>query len=189
MIRRVLDRVHARDARGFTLVELLIASALMVVVGVVVGGILINSLVAEKTVRTTTQATSAGQLVASAIESGVRNATWIDLDTTGGEYFLRVRTASGEATVTWNCKAWFISGGSVYQRTSSAAITKPSASNLTGWTLLASGVAQSGSAPLLVKDGKRIDLTLEVSAGDARPVLISTSALSRQTGTESAPCS
>ncbi len=85
--------------RGFTLVEMLIAAGLMALVAAIIGGILINSLSAEKTVRTTTQAASAGQLVATSIERGVRNATWIDLATTGGEYFLRVRTASGGETV------------------------------------------------------------------------------------------
>jgi prepilin-type N-terminal cleavage/methylation domain-containing protein len=176
------------DQRGFTLVELLIAVSLMVLVSVVIGGILINTLTAEKTVRTTTQATSAGQLVASSIEQGVRNATWIDLAATGGEYFLRVRTASGAATVTWNCQAWFISGGKTYMRLSPTVITRPTTANLTGWTLLASGLTQSGTTSLLTKDDRQIHITFEVSAGDAKPVLISTSALSRQTGTESAPC-
>ncbi len=75
-------RLHNRDEQGFTLVELLIASGLMVLVAVIIGGILFNSLTAEKTVRTTTQAASAGQLVASSIEQGVRNATWLDLAAT-----------------------------------------------------------------------------------------------------------
>jgi prepilin-type N-terminal cleavage/methylation domain-containing protein len=177
------------DQRGFTLVELLIASGLMVLVAVIIGGIFFNSISAEKTVRTTTQAASAGQLVATSLEQGVRNATWLDLASTNGEYFLRVRTASGAATVTWNCQAWFVSGGSAYFRTATTAITRPTTANLTGWTLLASGLAQSGSTAVLSRDDRQIHITFEVSAGDAQPVLIQTSALSRQTGTESAPCS
>lgn len=178
-----------RDDKGFTLVELLIASGLMVLVAVIVGSILVNSFNAEKTVRTTTQAASAGQLVASSIEQGVRNATWLDLAATNGEYFLRVRTASGAETVTWSCQAWFVSGGSAYTRVATTAITRPTTANLTGWTLLASGLAQSGSTAVLSKDNRQIHITFEVTAGDAQPVLIQTSALSRQTGTESAPCS
>lgn len=177
-----------RAEGGFTLVELLVAAALMVLVSVVIGGILINTLNAEKTVRTTTHAASAGQLVATSIERGVRNADQLRLDASGGEYFLTAHTAAGGTTLTWNCQAWFIGGGAAYTRVSPSAIARPSVADLTGWTELATGLAPSGSAAILSRDDRRIHITFEVAAGDAQPVLISTSAVSRQTVTEGTLC-
>ncbi len=177
------------DTSGFTLVELIVASSLMVVIAVVIGNILITTLGSEKTIRTTTQATSSGQLVAQSLDKGVRNANWISSPPylASGEYFLAVRTASGTAVVSYSCQAWFISStGSAYVRTSSTAIAKPTGGNLTGWTLLTTGVERAGTADILSVSGKQVTITFEVDAGDAPNVLISTSALSRQTG--GAPC-
>ena len=173
------------DSSGFTLVELIVASSLTVVIAVVIGNILITTLSSEKTVRTTTQATSSGQLVAQSIDKGVRNANWISSPPylAGGEYFLAVRTASGTAVVSYSCTAWFISStGSAYVRTSPTAIAKPTGGNVTGWTLLTSGIERAGTADILSVSGKQVTITFEVDAGDAPNVLISTSALSRQTG-------
>jgi type II secretory pathway pseudopilin PulG len=185
---RLLRRLRDESA-GFTLVELVVASSLTVVIAVIIGGILITTLGSEKTIRTTTEATSNGQLVAQTIDKGVRNATWIDLTAASGEYFLTVRTASSTAVVTYSCQAWYITpAGSAYMRTSPTKITKPTGGNVTGWTLLTGGIQQSGTASILSRTGRQIDMTFEVDAGDAQNVLISTSALSRQTSTESAPC-
>lgn len=185
LLRRLRD-----ESSGFTLVELVVASSLTVVIAVVIGGILLTSLGSERTIRTTTQATSGGQLVAQSIDKGVRNATWIELTTGAGDYFLAVRTAGGGATVTWNCQAWYISpDGSAYTRTSSSRITKPAgSSDVAGWTLLTTGIRPADGASILTRNGREIAITFEVDAGDAPAVLISTSALSRQTSTESAPC-
>jgi hypothetical protein len=148
-----------------------------------------STLGSERTIRTTTQATSGGQLVAQSIDKGVRNATWIDLTAASGEYFLTVRTASSTAVVTYSCQAWYITpAGAAYMRTSPTKITKPVAGNVTGWTLLSTGIQQSGSSSILSRSGREIAMSFEVDAGDAPDVLISTSALSRQTSTESAPC-
>ena len=182
--RRVRD-----DSSGFTLIELVVASSLTVIVAVVIGSILISTLGSEKTIRTTTQATSAGQLVAQSIDKGVRNATWIDLTAASGEYFLTVRTASQTAVVTYRCQAWYITpAGVAYMTSSPTKITKPSDGNVTGWTLLTTGIHQSGTASVLSRAGREVTITFEVDAGEAQDVLITTSALSRQTSTESAPC-
>ena len=183
-IRRLRD-----DASGFTLVELIVSSMLIVVIAVVIGNILLTTLGSEKTIRTTTQATSSGQLVAQSIDKGVRNATWIDLTAASGEYFLTVRTASSTATVTYSCQAWYITqAGVAYMQTSANKITKPVGGNVAGWTLLTTGVQQVGTTSILSRTGREVTITFEVDAGDAQNVLITTSALSRQTSTESAPC-
>lgn len=175
------------DQRGFTLVELLIASGLMVLVATIIGGILFNSLNAEKTVRTTTQAASQGQLVATSIQNGVRNATWLSPLVASGD-FLAVRTASGAESVTYSCQAWFITGGTAYMRISNTAITRPTTSNLTGWTQLATGLTKAGAEFIVWNSSRQVTITFEVSAGDAQPVLISTSALSRQSAEQAGSC-
>jgi Tfp pilus assembly protein PilW len=184
LARRLRD-----ETSGFTLIELVVASSLTVIIAVVIGGILISTLGSEKTIRTTTEATSGGQLVAQSIDKGVRNATWIDLTAVSGEYFLTVRTASSTAVVTFSCQAWYITpAGTAYLKTSPTKITKPVGGNVSGWTLLTTGIQQAGTASILSRTGRQIDMTFEVDAGDAQNVLISTSALSRQSSTESAPC-
>ena len=121
LTRRLRD-----ESSGFTLIELVVASSLTVIISIVIGSMLISTLGSEKTVRTTTQATSSGQLVAQSIDKGVRNATWIDLTASSGEYFLTVRTASSTATVTYRCQAWYITpAGTAYMQSSPTKITKP----------------------------------------------------------------
>ena len=187
-VRRLASRLRD-ESSGFTLIELVVASSLTVIIAIVIGSMLISTLGSEKTIRTTTQATSAGQLVAQSIDKGVRNATWIDLTAASGEYFLTVRTASSTAVVTYSCQAWYVTpAGSAYVKSSPTKITKPTGGNVTGWTLLTTGVQQAGTASILSRTGREVTITFEVDAGDAQNVLITTSALSRQTSTESAPC-
>ena len=184
LARRLRD-----ESSGFTLIELVVASSLTLIIAIVIGSILMSTLGSEKTIRTTTQATSNGQLVAQSIDKGVRNATWIDLTAASGEYFLTVRTASSTATVTYSCQAWYITpAGSAYVQNSPTKITKPTAGNVSGWTLLTTGVQQVGTTSILSRTGREVTITFEVDAGEAQNVLITTSALSRQTSTESAPC-
>ena len=187
-MRRLARRLRD-ESSGFTLIELLVASSLTVIIAIVIGSMLMSTLGSEKTIRSTTQATSAGQLVAQSIDKGVRNATWIDLTAASGEYFLTVRTASSTATVTYSCQAWYFTpGGSAYVKSSPTKITKPTGGNVTGWTLLTTGIQQAGTASVLARTGREVTITFEVDAGEAQDVLIRTSALSRQTSTESAPC-
>ena len=184
LARRLRD-----ESSGFTLIELVVASSLTVIIAIVIGSMLISTLGSEKTIRTTTQATSSGQLVAQSIDKGVRNATWIDLTAASGEYFLTVRTASSTAVVTYRCQAWYITpAGAAYVQSSPTKITKPTGGNVAGWTLLTTGIHQAGTASVLSRTGREVTITFEVDAGEAQDVLIRTSALSRQTSTESAPC-
>ncbi|WP_150307837.1 hypothetical protein [Planctomonas psychrotolerans] len=189
------DRGEARYERGFTLVELLIYSMLSIVVLLIVGGILINSLRAEQLVRTSTDATSTGQLVSQSVTTGVRNASAIAWsEPAPGTELLLVRTVGSGATETWSCQAWHFGGGEVRTTRSTSLIPTPTAAALSGWTLLVDGAAPSAGSPVFDLDAteRRVDLTVEVAAGTGKPVLIKTSALSRQpvspTGAESAPC-
>lgn len=181
------------EERGFTLVELLIYSVLSVIVLLIVGGFLINSLSAERTVRDLTTASSSGQLVAQSISSGVRDASALMVTApSAGTELLVVRTMGTADVPDWTCQAWYYGAGEIRTRTSSGAIPIPDATTVTDWTLIGEWIQPASSDPVFTLIGNRVDLNLEVTTGDGQPVLISTSAVSRQpipaTGVISAPC-
>lgn len=177
-----------RDAaeNGFTLVELLVYMVLAVVVLLIVGGVLINTLTTERTVRDATQASNTGQLVAKSVGHGVRNASDIWLSAPGVvPELLMVRTVGSDATPNWFCQAWSYDSGEVRTSTSTEAImTGQTSSTVTSWTLLADGVepvVESAVAqPVFGVSGRQVTLNLDVSTGDGQPVLISTVSTSRQ---------
>ena len=187
-----------RNERGITLVELLIYSMLAILVLAIVGSILINSLRAERTVRDANEATTVGQLLAQSVTTGVRNASAITLSAPEPDtQLLVVRTVTAGDIAEWSCQAWYVGAGEVRTTRSSAAIPTPTAASVADWTLLGGGIEPGlifayENDPADPQDGRRVDLDAQVSVEDGLPVLITTSALSRQpipsTGVVSAPC-
>lgn len=182
-----------KSERGFTLIELLVYMMLSVVVLLIVGGILINSLNAEKIVRNSVEAADSGQIVSQSVTKAVRNASAIRLTApTTNSQMLTVRTT--DAATGWVCRAWYYGAGEVRMTTSTTVISTPTGLELEDWMLLGEDIRQVGSTPVFALAGadRQVNLTLEAETGNSRPVLISTSALSRQpvpaTGVETAPC-
>jgi type II secretory pathway pseudopilin PulG len=178
--------------RGFTLIELLVYMMLATVVLLIVGGILINSLKAEQTVRNSVEGADTGQLVSQSVTKGVRNASAIRLTAPASDsQLLTVRTTDSTG---WVCRAWYYGAGEVRMTTSAAAIATPTETEARSWTLLGDDVRQVAGVPVFTLTGadRQVDLTLEAETGTGRPILISTSAFSRQpvpaTGVETAPC-
>lgn len=179
--------------RGFTLIELLVYMMLAVVVLLIVGGILINSLKAEQAVRKSVEGADTGQLISQSVTKAVRNASAIQLTAPAADsQLLTVRTT--DAASGWVCRAWYYGAGEVRTTTSATAIATPTATQARTWTLLGKNIRQVSSAPVFALTGsdRKVDLGLEAATGNGLPILISTSALSRQpvpaTGVESAPC-
>lgn len=185
--------ISTRDERGFTLIELLIYMVLSVVVLLIVGGFLINSLKAERTVHDATQASSTGQLVAKSVGHGVRNASAVWHSAAGAvPEILIVRTADSGNTESWLCQAWSYQNGQVRTKTSTVLIPTTTASIAT-WTLLGDGMQPVSGSPVFGGTGRNVSLKLDVDTGEGQPVRISTSLHSRQpvpaTGVEvSLPC-
>ena len=180
-----------KSERGFTMIELLIASMLSVLVLVLIGGMLINSLSSERVVRNATAASNAGQLVAKSVTKGVRNASNINLtEPVPGEQLLMVRTAgASDDAGAFKCQAWYFAPGEVRMKISSTAILAPTPAQLATWTLVGDGIEQVAGAPILTRnpvDGKKIDIKLNAVSGDGAPVLINTSTVSRQPAPTSA---
>jgi len=183
---------RGRDA-GFTLIELLVYISLAGIVLSIVGGMLISSLRAEASVRTASEATTLGQLIARSVQGGMRNASAARLTTNADNtQMLIVRTAGRGASVVWSCQAWFydpINGGTFYTRTTTPATTiaVPTASTIGSWTLLGRGIATTG-APVFAGIPTRISVDLDIEAGDRAPISITTTATTRTLATESQPC-
>ncbi len=166
---------------GFTLVELMVYFSLLVVVMLIVGGIFINSVNAERTVRGVNDSTNQGQLVAQSVTNGVRNSSNIQLTTpVAGAQLLITRSVGSAATPAWTCNAWYFANGEIRTKQSATSIAVPTATELATWTLLDRSVKVNGSNPVFALTARRIDLTFESKNDTGKAVLFKTSASSRQ---------
>ena len=173
-----------RSERGFTMIELLIYSMLATVVLVIVGGMLINALNAQNTVRDATDASNTGQLVSQSVTHGVRHARALDLDApTAGSEVLRALVVDDAVTtpVVAHCEAWYFGGGEIRTTRSDTQIPLPlNPADVSDWTLLADGALPVGTAPVFAISGLTADLRVQLDSGKGLPVLIETTAASRQ---------
>ena len=203
-------RSHARcferrtnDEAGYTLVELLIYSSLLVLILTVVGGILLNAMKSEQEVIASADANGVSQLIASSISSGMRNATEIDVPGSAhgpNDQFLVLNTVSSDPDKTADdhvCQAWYYTeakGGALYYQREATpeAINATSPTNLSGWTLLGSGLTRTGQPIFSAADTVTPAITLNFAItadGDGTPALISTTFKTRQgPSTETAQC-
>ena len=173
------------STRGFTLIELVVSAALGVLVMALVGGMLVSTLNAQSSVRAAAQSSNTGQLVAKALTRDVRGAR--DLTTAvpfAGTCLLRLTVVDNALTVPVSVRfvAWYFGNGEIRTRRSTIAIPDPVSPTAvtTAWTLLATGVQRSGSTPVFTANGPQVGLTFTVAGSAGAPVLIQTTAISRQ---------
>jgi prepilin-type N-terminal cleavage/methylation domain-containing protein len=181
---------------GFTLVELLISSALAVLILTIAGGLLLSGMRTQETATSVTDATISAQQIARSVQGGVRNASALSM-TVGGdpgsELLLARVIGSGTDSAAMHCQAWYYTtqnGGAVYTTTSVAAIAAPGGPPISGWTLLGTGVSPSasGGPVFLAPSNSRVELTYKVAAAAHPYVLINTTTFTQQSTTVSAPC-
>ena len=187
-------RARAGFDAGFTLVELLIYMAFTVVVLTLVGGMLINSLNAQRSIVSRSEATTSGQTVAQSVHSGVRNAVKHELSATDtdADQLLVVQTLQlgSEPAI---CLAWYYKADddAIYYQRASTPITAPLDDDYDGWLLLATGVQSRGG---IFDDadsgaGTRIALSFSVAVSeDGAPVLIESTTVSRDNISGTAQC-
>lgn len=184
---------------GFTLIEMLVASALSIILLTIAGGILINGLRTQEMARTVTDATNTAHQIVRSVQAGVRNASAITIssDAASGTQLLLARTIGPDPNSTAaSCQAWFytpLNGGTVYttRTTPASAITLPSGGPQGAWTILGSGVSPADPATGKVfnaPSGGRVELRFDVAAGAHPYVLIDTMTYTPQSATVSAPC-
>lgn len=179
---------------GMTLVELLVYSLLLVVILAIGGSIIISTIGSQQTVSSIGSAASQGQLVSSSVEVGIRNASAFQASApTAFGQLLRSRTVdvTTAGASTWGCRAWFrTADGDFFMKTASAVIPQPTTdADLATWTLISSGVdLPVGASQAFTASSNQLALALSIDTGEAKPVLIKTTVLSRpQTDTGTAP--
>jgi type II secretory pathway pseudopilin PulG len=173
-----------------TLVELLIYSSLAIVVLGIVGTILIQSLSLDKSVRGRNEAIQIGQLIATAVQSDVRNSTEVSWSSTASGEMLTMSTKNAAGAISCNYDAWYFSStsGTIRKKSSPTIITTPTAAQLDTWTLLGDKVSKDGSRNVFTRAGLNVDLRFLALTGTADPVLISTTVVSRGTTLEASQC-
>ena len=195
---------HQHEA-GYTLVELLIYSSLLVLILTVVGGMLLNTITSQQKALDSADANSVSQLIATSVHSGVRNATALQVtdsaDANNDDQLLVVTAVSSDPAATATarvCQAWYYTetnGGAIYYQRGTAPLTivAPTAdalaNDMTGWTLLGSGFSATDNAAGVAQPifspsstgNPSVTLNFAINAdGDSSPALISTTVTSRQ---------
>jgi len=183
--------MNNHDDDGLSLIELIIAVMIIGVLGIAITMIFVNSVRAQDTVTTTSEATNSGQLYGQSVERAMRNAVVFEVGDAGR--LLRVQTSlSGER----QCQAFWITapGGSpddaLYMTSRAGALPGLSTAD---WPQPWHAVG--GVAPLSANDGRyftdagdRVRFAFDIET-DAAPVTISGEAATRSPATgETNPC-
>lgn len=138
------DRTEPRDA-GFTLMELVVATALGILVLLVAGGILVSSLRAQQNVTGSAQAAGTAQVLIRGMEQELRQASAVAVydGATTDSQLLVARTETGSGSHDWECQAWFYDAeAEVLLHTTYAGVNSaPWGSSITNWIDLGSGLA------------------------------------------------
>lgn len=163
------------DDDGFSLVELVIATAILSIILLAVGGLMFSTTITQRSVSAVTGASSSAQTAADGIRTQLRNAAEFRLTTVDShDQLLVARVAGGGTATAYVCRAWYFASGERELRTSTWAVagstplpTRPS--GVATWELLLSEVTpRSGSTVVFDPPvGGTIGVAFEV-ATDAR---------------------
>ncbi len=185
----MIQKLKREDGLG--LVELIIYMALTLVILSAVGGVVISMITVQNQVMGSANAAEQAQLISRSINSGVRNSTAVQLQAVNTtDQILRVRTASAANTAVWSCQAWYFSAAdkALRMKTAATAIATPSQSDLTGWTLLASGVSPVQGQTIFLQNGVKLSIIFSEKVANETPIIIRTSVSQRGGVRISAPC-
>lgn len=193
-IETVTDDRDARIGdRGLTLVELVVAASLLSLVLVVVGGIFVSLINAERTVTPQSQGTTSAQLAATSIGTAIRNSSEFRITDVGSDQLLVARVAGSADAIEWSCNAWYYSAtGAGEIRTTRVAdgttIVAPSASQLETWTTLIEGVTPPAGLSVFTTAGAGIAVAFDADAGDSPTIAIRFTAASLTSVGEESTC-
>lgn len=176
---------------GLGLVELLIYTALTLIILSAVGGVVVSMVSVQNQVMGSANSAEQAQLISRSINAGVRNSTAVDLQVVNvSDQILRVRTASAANTAVWSCQAWYFNAAdqSLRMKTSVSSIATPSQEQLATWTLLASGVAPVQGSTIFLLNGVKLSIIFSERVANETPIIIRTSVSQRGGVRISAPC-
>lgn len=184
--------------RGFTLIELLVYMLLAVLVLAIAGGLLINSILAQRTIGDSAESTNTSQLVSQTVSAAVRDASAIRVVAGNPAILLVQIVEDARATPpSGRCEAWALTGDELrtvrYAGASSApaddALVSDWLTSAVGdyatWTRLAVGASAhddgAGPDPIFATHGSAgVSLMLDIATGNGVTVLIDTTTVSRQ---------
>ena len=180
MSRRALRRDPAARDSGLTLVELVVASALLGLVISVIGGIMISLLTTERSVTGLTEGATSAQLTATTIGDQLRNSSGFQLVEVDDpdDQLLVARVAGSASDLTWRCVGWYVdtSGDGQIRTTTTAdgvAIDPPPTAELDDWTLLLDGVSAPDGLTVFTEAGPRMEVRFDaMTEDDGLPVAI-----------------
>jgi prepilin-type N-terminal cleavage/methylation domain-containing protein len=178
-----MQATGSQSEEGFTLIEVLVSSMLLVLVLAIAGALIGSLSTTSRTVSSLTATTSSVQVAAESVERGIRNSSDFLLSVpTGTDQLLVARTAQSGTTLNWACSAWYYSsanGGSIRFKTSPTAITAPTASQLAQWTLLAKGVVPSSGTTIFSGSSPTLSFSIKSTSTGAGSATIKSTVLSR----------
>ncbi len=187
-----MNATNRRDA-GFTLTEMMVASALFSLVTLVAVGILIGTVTTGQRVNAVATATTNAQLVGASIDRGILNSTGFEVTTTAAGELLVARVAGGASALQWTCYAWYYDAagdGSIRTKTAAPGgplIVAPSATELASWSLLLERVEPRGSA-VFSAAGDTLTVAFDAVVDDNQPVAIEFATAPLPGVTEDASC-
>lgn len=158
MASAAINRRLAGGDDGFTLSEMLVYSMLLLIVILIAGLVLVQTLVTQRDVRALNVASNDGQIAVRQIERSLRNAVQgeIYMPSSHGGNLLVVKTRVGEdgsVGANWLCRAWHYDSTSEQLRTiTSAATGTPATRGLTApldsssWNLVMENVVPTLNA-------------------------------------------
>jgi len=182
----------SRD-EGFTLTEMLVASALFSLVLLVAGGVFLGQFQAQQQVSAVTSTTTDAQLAGTTIDDGIRNSSGFELTATGSDQMVVARVAGGGTTLAWTCQAWYYSAVAGTIRSTSTTpgtpVAVPTSSQLSTWALLVDGVVPRTGSTIFGVGGDTLTVAFNVTTGESyRPVAISFSSSPLAGVTETTSC-
>jgi len=167
---------RARRDEGFTLTEMLVASALFSLVILVAGGIFIAQFTAQQQVSAVTSSTTSAQLAGTAIDTGIRNSTGFKVTASGSDQLLVARVAGSGTTLQWTCQAWYYSASAKTIRATSTTpgtpVAVPTATQLATWTLLVDGVTPRTGSTIFTAAGANLSVSFNADTKKSQPVAI-----------------
>lgn len=186
-------REETNRDEGFTLIELIVASMLMLIVLAGVGALMVVLMTTPNSVTARESAAGSAQTAANSISSGIRNSSDFRLtNPIGNDQLLVARVAQAGNPIVWSCAAWYYdsTGNRILYTTSMTLIpSAPTSTDLASWHVLDTSVTPTSGTSIFSSTGAEVDLSFSGAANStSAPQLITTSAISRAGSTGSPQC-
>ncbi|MDN4481675.1 PilW family protein [Demequina muriae] len=192
-----MRRRNDRDDDGFTLVELIVYSVLLILIMGIAATLFIQMLTVQRDVTAMADANNTAQVTFAELERDLRNAGWANVSHSGDLLVMRTRVATAGADNLDRCVGYYVdeAAGALRRTTSQAGTSAALAASSPGalstatatWPVSRDGMSAVGSgrvfgpADQTYAKGGLISLSLEAATIEGRdPVVLDKSIALRQ---------